>query len=278
MTKNEFVLQTLQAKFGPDACPDQIDQDISALAPMVARGACRSFRDTPVPPGLLRILCATALATPTKSDLQQRDIILIEDPALKSRLLSLVSHQPWTGDIPHLLVFCGNNRRQRLLHDWHDIEFANDHLDAFFNAAADAAIALAGFVTAADALGLGCCPISAIRDHAKQVSDLLALPNHVFPFAGLALGYPQAETPKNSMRLPLSVTLHTDRYSEDHLRDTVRSYDTDREQAQPYRQQRFEQEFGTSPRYGWSLDKARQYSAGERTDFGAYIRSIGFRL
>ena len=47
-----------------------------------------------------------------------------------------------------LLIFCGNNRRQRLWHGWRDKPFANDHLDAFFNASVDAGIALtaAGFV------------------------------------------------------------------------------------------------------------------------------------
>ncbi|NJM34133.1 MAG: NADPH-dependent oxidoreductase, partial [Rhodomicrobium sp.] len=62
--------------------------------------------------------------------------------------------------------------------------FANDHLDAFFNAACDAAIALTAFILAAEARGLGCTPISAIRNHAEAVSELLGLPDHVFPFVG----------------------------------------------------------------------------------------------
>lgn len=68
-----------------------------------------------------------------------------------------------------IVVFCGNNRRQRLLHAWHGVPFANDHLDAFFNATADADTALGAFVTAAEALGLGCCPISAVRNTARGV-------------------------------------------------------------------------------------------------------------
>jgi len=30
--------------------------------------------------------------------------------------------------------------------------------------------------------------------------------------------------------------------------------------------------------YGWSEDKARQYSKPERADFGAFVRAKGFRL
>jgi nitroreductase/FMN reductase [NAD(P)H] len=53
-------------------------------------------------------------------------------------------------------------------------------LDAFFNASVDAGIALASFVIAVEATGLGCCPISTFRNDAQAVSDLLELPDRVF--------------------------------------------------------------------------------------------------
>ena len=52
----------------------------------------------------------------------------------------------------------------------------NDHFDLLFNAVTDAALALATGVAAAEALGLGTCPISVIRDHAAQIGELLGLP------------------------------------------------------------------------------------------------------
>lgn len=243
------------------------------LLSVAARGSCRAFQDRAVPAELLNILCATALASPTKSDLQQRDIVLLKAPEKRARLARLVSGQTWVADAPVIAVFCGNNRRQRLLHAWHNVPFANNHLDAFLNAAADAAIALGAFVTAAEAVGLGCCPISAVRNEAAAVSDLLGLPDHVFPFAGLAIGYPDG-TPHINKRLPLAVTCHVDEYREDGLQDMIASYDTDRS----YANQRFTENFGTSDAYGWSDDKVRQYSQPERADFGAFVRAKGFRL
>ncbi len=244
---------------------------------MLSRGSVRAFADRPVPQALLDLAIAAAFAAPTKSDLQQRDLILLKSPQQRAALAQLVGRQAWVADAPMLAVFCGNNRRQRLLHNWHDIPFANDHLDAFFNAACDAAIALGAFVTAAEALGVGCCPISAVRNEAQAISDLLKLPDHVFPLAGLAIGYPAAP-PTVSKRLPLSVTCHVDRYSEAGLKEAVQTYDADRADAQPYSAQRFEDQFGTSDSYGWSEDKARQYSQPERADFGAFVRAKGFRL
>ena len=74
----------------------------------------------------------------------------MDDAAPKQRILSPLTEGPtgqaWLKDVPVLLVFCGNNRRQRQVHEWTGIPFANDHLDAFFNAAVDAGIALSAFV------------------------------------------------------------------------------------------------------------------------------------
>jgi hypothetical protein len=185
--------------------------------------------------------------------------------------------QPWIADAPHLLVFCGNNRRQRLWHEWRQRPFVNDHLDAFFNAAVDAGIAMTAFTLAAEAAGLGCCPISAIRNESGEVSRLLGLPPFVFPVVALAVGWPDGPV-KRSMRLPLSVTIHRNRYAENGLREAVEGYDRRREEAQPYRQQRAVETFGTTAPYGWSEDKARQYAQPERADFGTFVRGQGFKL
>jgi nitroreductase/FMN reductase [NAD(P)H] len=248
---------------------------------IAGRGSCRRFRADKVEASTLDALMALALCAPTKSDLQQRDIVLVEDTALRRKLDALLTAgplaQPWISGAPHLLVFCGNNRRQRLWHEWRGRPFVNDHLDAFFNAAVDAAIAMATFAAAAEAAGLGCCPISAIRNDCEAVSALLALPPFVFPVAALAVGWPDGPV-RRSIRLPLAVTVHRDRFAEAGLREAVERYDHRREAAQPYSNQRYIDEFGSTNPYGWSEDKARQYARPERAGFGRFVRKIGFRL
>ncbi|MEM6971607.1 MAG: nitroreductase family protein [Pseudomonadota bacterium] len=248
------------------------------LAGIAARGSCRHFTPDPVPLAVLETLAAVALSAPSKSDLQQRDILIVDDPDLMAALKALLAAQAWIAAAPALVVFCANNQRQRLIHDWRGRHFANDHLDAFFNASVDAGIALATFVTAAESAGLGTCPISTIRNEATAVSDLLALPDHVFPVAGLAVGYPLHPSPRISMRLPLGQTIHRNRHSEAGLRKAVEAYDRARDAAQPYGQQRATEVFGTADYYPWSEEKTRQYALPERADFGAFIRRRGFNL
>ncbi len=265
----------LRARFS-DA-PETVPDATAPLYTMAARGSCRSFRDQDIHADLLETLCAVALAAPTKSDLQQRDIILLRSPSQRRKLAELIPGQDWIAKAPMILIFCGNNRRQRLLHDWTETPFANDHLDAFFNAITDAAVALGAFVTAAEATGLGCCPISAVRNQARMVSDQLNLPQHVFPLAGLALGYPVSPAPI-SKRLPLRVTCHEDEYRETNLREAIETYAQERAVAQPYASQRDSDYEDTKPGYTWIDDKTRQYSKPEREEFGDYVRAQGFRL
>jgi nitroreductase len=262
----------LQARFGDAPEPPA---DAGTLAEMAGRGVCRAYRDEPVDPALVRTLCAIALSSPTKSDLQQRDIVVVTDPEIRARLDAITGFD-WQPAAPVLLVFCGNNARQRLCHKLSGVPFANDHLDAFFNAAVDAAIALSSFVTAAERLGLGCCPLSVIRDRADEVSQLLGLPPLVFPVAGLALGWP-ARPPRIAPRLSLAATVHENRFGTDPA-GGIREYDRRRAAAQPFPRQRDSDRWGEKADYGWSDDKARQYAVPQRTGWGAFVRAKGFRL
>jgi nitroreductase len=268
------VLPEIARENGPQTCPETWRQ-------LAGRGSMRYFEKRAVAPELIETLCALALSSLTKSDLQQRDIVIVEDWGIRSRIDALLSIGPlaqeWIPGAPALLVFCGNNRRQRQIHAWRGKPFANDHLDAFFNAAVDAGIALSAFVIAAEAAGLGCTPISIIRNHAEEVAAMLGLPDHVFPVAGLGLGWPSRRH-HVSLRLPLSATVHRDRFGEAGIEETVDAYDRRRAAVAPIRTQRSPDVFGTADFYGWSEDKARQYATPERADWGAFVRKKGFRL
>lgn len=283
MSDLDELFSALETRFG-DA-DEAIDRDaLSGDDPipgiwnlLASRGSVRQFAPEPPPLAQLQFLVALALAAPTKSDLQQRDIVIVTEEAQLAALKAILSDQAWVEGAPALVIFCGNHRRQRQLHELRGHAFVNDHLDAFFNASVDAAIALTAFVLAAESLGLGTCPISAIRNRAQEASDILALPDLVFPVAALAVGRP-LQAPEVSLRLPLSASLHHNRYDEGESAEVIAEYDRRRASAQPYQEQRLAADFRTTEDYGWSEDKARQYSRPERADFGAFIRRKGFRL
>lgn len=275
MSPPDSLHDLLQLRF--DDVPKTDAEPPESWQAIAERQSCRAYTDQPVSPALLAQICALALCSPTKSDLQQRDIVIVSDPDKRASINDLFPGSPWIADAPVFLVFCGNNRRLRQAHAWRGHPFENDHLDAFFNAAVDAGIALSAFALAAEAAGLGTCPISTIRDHVDLIDELLELPDWVFPVAGMTVGWP-ARTPRVNLRLPLSATVHTDRYNEAAQQSAVDGYDVRRAALRPFGTQRDPARFGTRDPYTWSEDKARQFAEPQRTDFGAYVRRKGFDL
>jgi len=271
------VREALTARFGESPPVDASLAGLDELARMAGHRTHRRYAERPVSPDLVRLLCACALSAPAKSDLQQADILVLRDLAKRKVIADLLPDQPHVRDAPVFLVFLANGRRFREIFAQRGRPFVNDHLDAFFNPVVDAALVLASFLRAAEAVGLGCCPISVIRDFSAAVSDLLELPERVIPVCGMCVGWP-ADTPPITPRLGLDLTLHEDRYDDGDLAARLAASDRRRAARMPYRRQRDEARWGTAPDYGWSEDKARQYATPQRTEFGAFVRGKGFRL
>ena len=203
-----------------------------ALAVLLSHRTQRRYKPEPIPDEVLDVALAAALSAPSKSDLQQVGIVLVKDRAKQTTIGGWIPDMPWIAQAPLFMVFCGDNRRIRRVSDLRARPFPNDTLDMFMNAAVDAGLVLQAFITAAEALGLGCCPISVVRNHVEKLAALLELPPGVFPVAGLCVGYP-APPGWTSMRLPPAVTVHTDRYDDADLPAQLEAYDARREARHP---------------------------------------------
>jgi nitroreductase len=275
MSLNRYI----QSRFGVSSDTGCSTEANSTVTNILTRRSHRTFSNEKVPEDLLNTLFATAFSAPSKSDLQQACVIHVQDKARQRRIAEATPSICWAADAPVFLVWCGDSRRIRRLAEWRGHAFANDHLDAFMNAAVDAGICMQTFIIAAESYGLGCCPVSEVRNHVQLLSDELELPQHVFPVAGLCVGWPGAR-PEISMRLPLGTTVKQDRYDDSGLFDEVSAYDSRREALEktPPEKQRFAETLGVSESYGWSENRTRQYSKPARDDFGDYIRRQGFDL
>ena len=276
---SDTLSNLIQARFGERVdVPERLERNAELIG-LAAHRSHRAFTGDTVPPALLRTLLAGAFSAPAKSDLQQSCVVQVNDRCVQARIAGLIPSMPWIADAPVLLVFCGDNRRIRRICELHGTPFANDHLDSFLNAAVDAGLVVAGFIRAAQAAGLGCCPVSAVRNHAAEIGEMLGLPDHVFPVVGMVAGYPAKER-RITPRLPLDAFVHADRYDDGAFEEWIERYDARRHAVLPLDpdRQRDPGRFGRADFYGWSADKARQVAVSEREDFGAFVRSKRFRL
>jgi FMN reductase [NAD(P)H] len=266
------------ARFGMPADLSEEIPDIAWVRQALLRRTHRRYSLRPVPEALLRLLLGTAFSASSKSDFQQVSVIRVAEQGRRDRAAAVIPDMPWIGAAPIFLVFCGDARRLERLGEFCGHPNDNGRLEGFFNAAVDAALVMQTFILAAETAGLGCCPISALRNHADAVARILELPEKVFPVAGLCIGYPTAEG-FVSMRLPLAATVHNDRYDDNRLAEDVAAYDRRRASrySPPREQQRAPDIFGYADFYGWSEDKSRQAAAQpEGESFPAHLRSRGF--
>ena len=249
------------------------------LASILSHRSHRRLTDKPVADDLLRVLLAAAFSAPAKSDLQQSGVVIVRDPAKRAAIADLIPSMDWLRTSPVFMLFLADNRRIRRICEMRGKPFGNDHMDSVLNAAVDAGLVLMNFVRAAEAVGLGCCPISVVRNHIEAISEMLELPEHVFPVAGMTVGWPAAEG-HISLRLPPAINVHTDRYDDSALPQELDAYDRRRDARYsiPAEKQRQTERFGVANFYGWSEDKARQVSQPERTQLAEFLKAKGFRL
>jgi FMN reductase [NAD(P)H] len=268
--------ELLRARFGIDLPGVEVPPEV---APLLDRRVTRRYTEQSVPDSLLDALLAAAQSAPTKSDLQQYSVVVMRDSARIKQIADWIGTMDWIASAPVFLVWCGDMRRNQHLCEQHGMPHANNNLDTFLNTAVDCSLAMAQFIAAADAVGLGTCPISYVRSHIERVTPLLSLPPGVYPVSGLAVGWPVFRRPV-SMRLPPSVVVHRERYDEARQDDEIRAYDERRRAREPVTPGSLKNNDIYPPRegVGWSENVARQLSVPERFGFAAYLRTRGFDL
>jgi nitroreductase/FMN reductase [NAD(P)H] len=269
---SENAEDLIRARYGslpfmPPALP-------AGLAALLGRSVTRRYMAEAVPDALLDAVLAGAQSAPAKSDLQQYSILVTRSPEKIAAVADAIGTMPWIKEAPVLLLFCGDIRRGRLVCAQHGRAHANDSIDTFLNASADAALAMGFCIMAADAAGLGTCPISYVRNHLDLVAQLFGLPEGVFPVAGLTLGWPASRN-ATSPRLPQALVVHRETYDDSGLAAALPAYDALRPPGKP----RYPEVHG--PQLAgcrWSENAARQLSVPERAEFRAWLASRGINL
>ncbi len=85
---SKAINAALLKRFGAEF---EIDPELTGLSELEKIAGHRSHRQylpRPIEPDLLRLLCACALSAPSKSDLQQCDIIIVSDPTIRNSIVS----------------------------------------------------------------------------------------------------------------------------------------------------------------------------------------------
>ena len=177
---------------------------------MLSHRSIRKFTDQQVDAGALDIVIRAAQSAATSSFLQAYSIIDVKNPEMRAQLLNLCGDQEYVEKSPIFLVFCADLHRIKTVCD---ASYESGWTEAFIIATVDAALSGQNAMLAAESLGLGGVYIGGIRNHPQAVSQLLKLPEEVYPVFGTCLGYPDQD-PDVKLRLPKQIVYHVDHYTE----------------------------------------------------------------
>ena len=266
--------------YGKNSDLDLSQVDISPLLKSIlSRASVRKFSKKLITKEILTILLASAQSAPSKSNLQQYSILVIQDNSIKTEISNLIGNTKWALTAPIFLLFLADIRRNIKISSDRGYKHKNNNVDTFMNGVIDAALSKQSMVIASESMGLGVCPISMIRTIIEEVKFICNLPKGVFPIAGLAVGWPDEKAPV-SLRLPQDIITHVDTYKEDNLSQKINEYDERVFKIAPISEekQRHVDLYGIAKKGTWSENISRQLSVPERTNFKKWLKDHGINL
>ena len=274
------VSNLYQNRYGKKTDQNFSKIDITPLInSIISRASVRKFSKKNISKELLTLLLTAAQSAPSKSNLQQYSIMIIQNQSLKNEISKLIGDTKWALTAPVFLLFLADIRRNIKITNHKGYNHKNNNVDTFMNGVIDSALSMQSMISASESIGLGICPISMIRNIIEEVKNLCKLPKGVFPIAGLALGWPDEKSPV-SIRLPQDIVTHYNTYNEKNLMDKINQYDERVFKVAPIERnkQRHVDIYGVAKKGTWSENISRQLSVAERKDFKKWLKNHGFRL
>lgn len=184
----------------------------------------RKFTDKSIEQSVLEELVKCGQSAATSSFIQACTVIQVEDQAAREQLVVLAGNQPYIASAARFLVYCADMKRHQLACEMHQSDMLKGYTEQFITATIDCALFAQNVLTAAESLGIEGVYIGGIRNQIQAVSDLLKLPELVYPVFGMCLGY-AAQNPEVKPRLPLPVVLKKDVYNDENDQATISEYD-----------------------------------------------------
>ncbi len=232
----------------------------------------RKFKQQPIPADVKEDILSSAQMASTSSHVQAYSIIGVTDQEKKRQIAEWAGQQSYVEQCGHFLVFCADlNRLEHVLSKQGVETDSFNHTEPFLVASVDAALAAQNAAIAAEAHGLGTVYIGGIRNEIQKVSDLLNLPDLVYPVFGMCMGYPDQD-PAQKPRLPQEAIYFENEYpTYEHIESHVEEFDN---VMKHYYEERTQGKRTDT----WSDMMVKTLGEPRRTHMKSFLQSKGFML
>ncbi len=193
---------------------------------LLERRSIRRYEREDIPAESLDFIYEAIRNTPTSYNGQQFSVIDVDDQSVKEKIYELTG-QKQVKTCRHFFLFCADYNKITEIAEARSIELPGFPLtaDGVIVGVVDATLAMMNALTAAEACGLGTCPIGYARTAAPDaIARLMKLPPKVFVVCGLAIGVPR-EMPDIKPKQPKELMIFKNRYREDSMLPDLMAYD-----------------------------------------------------
>lgn len=231
----------------------------------------RYFKPDPIDDAVLTEILAAGRRAPTSSNMQTYSIMVVKDPETKKKLAVLAGNQKHIEVCPVFLAFCADIRRLELAGEMHGQPLVKG-LETTLVSTVDAALVGMSVNTAVESFGLGAVMIGAMRNHPKQVAELLGFPSGVYVVYGMCIGEPiWGDVPPQKPRMSDALIIHHEQYRDEGAVDEIAAYD--RALANYYGSQSRNQHDAA-----WSGPIANRLNQRRRPHLRQELEELGFRF
>lgn len=230
----------------------------------------RKFADKAVDQETINSIIASGQAAATSSNVQATTVIQVNDGAAREKLVEFSGGQKYIASAGAFFVFCADLKRSAQACALEGGEFTQGMTEHFIIATVDVALFAQNCTIAAESLELGICYIGGLRNKPAEVSELLGLPENVYPVFGFCIGYPEQD-PEVKPRLPLDAVLMQDQYDADLLEPGIAAYD---EHIRAYYRSRT----GGKKDSNWSTEMRALVGKESRPHMRSFLESKGFTM
>lgn len=234
-----------------------------------AHRSIRKFTDQPIDDQLLSDILSAGQSAATSSFIQATTVIRVTDTDKRNALVDLTGGQKYVASSAEFFVLCADLHRnqQQILELGGEPDY--QWTEQFLAASLDVGLFAQNMVIAAQSEGLGVCYIGGVRNHPQKVSEMLKLPDLVYPVFGLCLGYPDQQ-PDQKPRLPLTAVVHENAYQlSASVKQDIANYD---EAIKAYYIDRTKGELD----FSWSQQMAKQADGQSRPFMRSFLEEKGF--
>lgn len=190
---------------------------------MEQHASVRKYKNEPIPRNIAERMVQVAQHAASSHFVQAYSVVYVTDESLKAQLAELSGNRH-VKDCAAFFVCCADLKRLEIACEKHGTEIKHDTTENFIVATVDVSLFAQNLALAAESLGYGICYIGGIRNNPEEVSDILHLPDKVYPVFGMTVGVPD-ESHAVKPRLPVEAILHENAYDENKYDELLAEYD-----------------------------------------------------